>query len=100
MSKNVLGCAAPARHDHVRRPITWRLRLVVAASNAVLSCLNIAPAQADDYPWCVLSDSIPACDYQTYEQCRATAAGIGACVQNPRFAFRNSIRNSNAKDLK
>lgn len=91
---------APARQHRAHRPTTWRSRLIAASASAVLSYLNIGPAQAEEYRWCVLSDSVPVCDYQTYEQCQATAAGIGACVQNPRFFFRNSVRNSNAKYLK
>lgn len=42
-------------------------------------------ARAQEYPWCVGGgDGLVDCSYSTYEQCQATASGIGGCFQNPR----------------
>ena len=57
------------------------------AAFGIATLCNIAPAAAQtrDYPWCVSSsDGLFDCSYVTYEQCQATASGIGGCVQNPR----------------
>lgn len=38
-----------------------------------------------DYPWCVATlEGRIDCSYTTYEQCRATASGIGGCFRNKR----------------
>lgn len=59
-------------------------RLLVLALAPGMILLGSA-AQAREYPWCVTSsDGLFDCSYVTYEQCQATASGIGGCVQNPR----------------
>ena len=63
-----------------------RSHVLALAFGAAALC-EIAPgaAQAREYPWCVTSsDGLFDCSYVTYEQCQATASGIGGCVQNPR----------------
>ena len=61
--------------------------LVPALAFGIAALCDVMPgaAQARDYPWCVTSsDGLFDCSYVTYEQCQATASGIGGCVQNPR----------------
>jgi hypothetical protein len=60
-----------------------RRSLVLALAPGII--LLCSAAQAREYPWCVTSsDGLFDCSYVTYEQCQATASGIGGCVQNPR----------------
>jgi hypothetical protein len=57
-------------------------------------------ARAQEYPWCVGSgDGLVDCSYSTYEQCQATASGIGGCFQNPR-ASRNNQATSSPSSLR
>jgi hypothetical protein len=45
-------------------------------------------ARAQEYPWCVgTADDRVDCSFSTYEQCKATASGIGSCFQNPRASL-------------
>ncbi len=48
-----------------------------------------APAQAQNYPWCVVSSAYEGgqnCGFSTIEQCMATRIGIGGfCVQNTQY---------------
>jgi hypothetical protein len=61
----------------------------MAAGLAVTALPQTASAQ--DYPYCLQGRrwGYPGnCQFQTYEQCRATASGtIDDCGVNPRFAF-------------
>ena len=41
-------------------------------------------ARAQDYPWCVFTKDRTDCSFTTYEQCQATASGIGGCGRNKR----------------
>jgi hypothetical protein len=47
------------------------------------------PAQAQNYPWCLMSsayEGASVCSYTTYDQCMATRLGIGGfCQTNPQF---------------
>jgi hypothetical protein len=83
--------------------------LVLPLALGIATLCNVVPAaaQARDYPWCVTSaDGLFDCSYVTYEQCQATASGIGGCTQNPRarpedvypnqFPPRNSFRERGA----
>jgi Protein of unknown function (DUF3551) len=52
----------------------------------------LAPAQAEEYPWCAQytggNSGIGAsnCGFVTLEQCRETISGIGGiCHRNPRY---------------
>jgi hypothetical protein len=60
-------------------------RLFIAS--ALLTLLGATPGMAEEFPWCVLNPGnvSPECRYVSYEQCRATSAGIGACSRNPGF---------------
>ena len=43
-----------------------------------------APAQAQNYPWCLLSSGYEGgenCSFTTYDQCMATRLGIGGFCQ-------------------
>jgi hypothetical protein len=52
-------------------------------------------ARAQEYPWCVGSgDGLVDCSYSTYEQCQATASGIGGCFQNPRASRSDQATGS------
>ena len=65
--------------------------------NAVLILLAVgslytagaSPAAAFDYPYCLQSHREgKICEYSSYQQCMATAWGIGAeCIVNPYVAF-------------
>jgi Protein of unknown function (DUF3551) len=47
------------------------------------------PAQAQNYPWCVVSSAYEGgqnCGFSTFDQCMATRLGIGGfCVQNTQY---------------
>jgi hypothetical protein len=47
------------------------------------------PAQAQNYPWCVVSSAYEGgqhCGFSTLDQCIATRLGIGGfCVQNTQY---------------
>jgi hypothetical protein len=48
-----------------------------------------APARAETYPVCMINGYDIGglhCDFSTYDQCRATASGIGGtCMNNPAY---------------
>jgi hypothetical protein len=55
-------------------------------------------ARAQEYPWCVGSgDGLVDCSYSTYEQCQATASGIGGCFQNPRASMSDQAITSRSQ---
>jgi Protein of unknown function (DUF3551) len=47
------------------------------------------PAQAQNYPWCLMSsayEGASVCSYTSFDQCMATRLGIGGfCQTNPQF---------------
>jgi hypothetical protein len=57
------------------------------AASALLTMLGATPGMAESYAWCVLNPGnvSPECRFTSYEQCRATAAGIGDCSRNPGY---------------
>ena len=66
--------------------------LIVLAS--LIAATLVAPApqgasaqNAPIYPWCMQPSARwgPDCNYTTIEQCRATAAAVGFCYQNPSY---------------
>ena len=67
------------------------LLALLAGGTAVI--VGSAPAAAEyDYPWCVAGGELGAagdCNYQTLEQCRASASGRWNlyCVENKRVLF-------------
>jgi Protein of unknown function (DUF3551) len=67
-------------------------RLLLAVSATVVAAAgSIAPAGAQDYPWCLQGKEygLPGlCRYYSYEQCMVSASGtFSYCGINPRFAF-------------
>jgi hypothetical protein len=75
--------------------MTWQTRGLLLAGLA-LAALVPDTASAQDYPYCLQGRrwGYPGnCQFQTYEQCRATASGtIDGCGINPRFAFEQQRR--------
>src|SRR5215471_51414 len=51
-------------------------------------------ARAQDYPWCVATREYSDCSFTTYEQCLATASGIGGCYRNKRTLWSNGAMPS------
>jgi hypothetical protein len=67
------------------------------AAAALLTMFGATPGMAEEYPWCVHEPGMASyiCRYTSFEQCHATAMGIGDCMKNP--AFTNSqVPNSQA----
>jgi len=63
---------------------------LLAGGTAVIA--GSAPAAAYDYPWCVMGGELGAsgdCNYQTLEQCRASASGRWNlyCAENKIILF-------------
>ncbi|UPJ49240.1 DUF3551 domain-containing protein [Bradyrhizobium sp. 200] len=52
-------------------------------------------AHAWDYPWCVgTREGRTDCSFYTYEQCLATASGIGGCYRNKRTLWSDGATPS------
>ena len=63
------------------------MRLTFLTTLCMIVLYNGFPgaARAGDYPWCVATlEGRTDCSFYTYEQCKATASGIGGCFQNKR----------------
>lgn len=59
-------------------------------SAATIALSGAAASAAGPHPWCMVYQEMTgtvSCYYDSYAQCRATAAGGngGACMQNPAF---------------
>jgi hypothetical protein len=56
-------------------------------ASALLAMSGATPGMAENYSWCVLNPGnvSPECRFTSYEQCRATAGGIGGCSRNPGY---------------
>jgi len=73
------------------RPTRRPVRAPPATVAAVLVLLAAVPARAaDPHPWCMIYQDMTgatACYYDSYEQCRVSAAGGngGICLQNPAY---------------
>jgi len=62
--------------------IAMRTTLLALATVAASAALNVGAAQAQQYPFCLISGPGPGdCKYNTYEQCMATASGTGKYCQ-------------------
>jgi uncharacterized protein DUF3551 len=76
-----------------------RTIILAAASVAALTALAVVPAQAVGvrYPFCIQGDRYPGlsnCSYESYQQCLATASGIGQnCVANPYYVGDDDRRS-------
>ncbi|WP_426442858.1 DUF3551 domain-containing protein [Bradyrhizobium genosp. P] len=66
---------------------------------AAFTTFAAVPVQAVGvrYPFCMQGDRYPGlsnCAYETYQQCQASAAGIGQnCIANPYYAGDSSPRS-------
>jgi hypothetical protein len=66
------------------------MRLTFLTTLCMIILYNGFPgaARAGDYPWCVATlEGRTDCSFYTYEQCKATASGIGGCYRNIRTLF-------------
>jgi len=67
------------------------MKIVITAAAAALGgmLLTMAPAQAQEYPWCAQYGGRSGgrnCGFVTYQQCRAAIWGNGGyCERNPFF---------------
>jgi hypothetical protein len=79
-------------HAFVRltREIVMRTIIFAFAAVAAASVLDIGAAQAQQYPWCLLTGPGPGdCSYSTRRECMASASGTGyECQRN--YALRSS----------
>ena len=75
---------------------------MLGAAAFVAIALTVAPATAQDHPYCVQGRQwgYPGrCDFTSYEQCQATASGTDSyCGINPRFAFGSQPQRRRAYD--
>ena len=76
--------------------------MILAAASAItiaFATFNTTPAQAVGvrYPFCMQGNRNPglsSCVYQTYEQCQATASGLGQnCIANPYYVGDSDPRS-------
>jgi hypothetical protein len=77
-------------HDRSRgpKPRTW-LAVGCAALALFLTLAATHPANAADYPWCYIDQTMSgstSCAFMTLAQCRENSGGNGGfCVQNPSW---------------
>ncbi len=74
-----------------------RILALLLTLSAATAAIDIAPAQARDYPYCLqgLSAGYPGdCRFTSFQQCQASASGTGdGCGLNPRVAYaRRKLR--------
>jgi hypothetical protein len=76
-----------------------RTIILAAVSVVALTAFGAAPAQAVGvrYPFCMQGNRYPGlsnCAYETYQQCQASASGIGQdCIANPYYVGDNDRRS-------
>jgi len=72
------------------------MRLTFLTVCVIVLCNGFpAAAQAWDYPWCVgTREGRTDCGFYTYEQCLATASGIGGCYRNKRTLWSDGATPS------
>jgi hypothetical protein len=70
-----------------------RAALIALAAIGTLSAIDIAPAEARDYPFCMRTRfDTDDCSYSNYQQCFATANGLGqTCFANPALAYNRQF---------
>jgi hypothetical protein len=73
--------------------------LTFAALVALIGAFAVgAPARAQTYPVCMTGGydiGNAHCDFSTYDQCRATASGIGGtCMDNPLYKAEPAVAAS------
>ena len=67
----------------------WKIAIGLVMVVAALS-VSVQPSSAQNRRWCtergVGSWGFPNCSYDTYEQCAATASGLGVhCTENLQY---------------
>jgi hypothetical protein len=78
----------------------WRnltMRLTFLTPLCMIMLYNGFPgaARAQEYPWCAdTGDGRVDCSFSSYEQCKATASGIGGCFQNSRPSLSDRATRS------
>jgi uncharacterized protein DUF3551 len=69
------------------------MRRLLAASALLLSMSAATPSLAGGYPWCIgipKTGDVRQCRFTSWEQCQATANGLGVgCYPNPAGAPRS-----------
>jgi hypothetical protein len=75
------------------------MRAAILALMAIgaISIINMTPAEARDYPFCIKGDQwlspIGDCSFDTYQQCLATASGrMAYCDVNPYYSYNEMPR--------
>jgi hypothetical protein len=66
-----------------------RRTILAVLALGTISVAGSSPAAAFDYPYCLQwRVEGTRCEYTSYNQCMATASGLGAgCILNPILAF-------------
>lgn len=66
-----------------------RAALVALMAIGTLSAIDIAPAEAHDYAYCMRTRyDTDQCTFDSFAQCQATSSGLGlTCFQNPALAY-------------
>ena len=66
-----------------------RAALLALMAIGTLSAIDVTPAEARDYPYCMRTRfDNDDCRYASFQQCQRTASGIGAtCFMNPALAY-------------
>jgi hypothetical protein len=67
-----------------------RIALLAVMAIGTFAAIDIAPAEARDYPFCMRTRyDGDECRYPTYQSCQWAASGTGqTCFQNPALAYR------------
>jgi uncharacterized low-complexity protein len=67
----------------------YALAIALVAVTAAAAASFAAPAQAQNYPWCLISSAYEGgenCGFDTNEQCQASRLGIGGfCQVNTQY---------------
>jgi Protein of unknown function (DUF3551) len=66
------------------------MRFVLMLSTIAATTVLITPSKAQNYPWCAIysgyDDGGTNCGFTTFEQCMATARGLGSnCQPNTQY---------------
>jgi Protein of unknown function (DUF3551) len=76
------------------------MRRILAASILLLATSAATPGMARPYPWCIgmpNEGGALQCRFTSFEQCQATAIGLGECYENPVILFaRQSLGTGNS----
>ena len=70
-----------------------RAALIALAAIGTLSAIDIAPAEARDYAYCMRTRyDTDQCTFDSFAQCQATSSGLGgSCFQNPALAYNRQF---------